>query len=54
VDPEVQGGDFYGPDGRGERKGFPVRVSSIGASHNKEDARLLWEISQELTGVKYL
>ena len=54
VDPEVQGGDFYGPDGRGERKGFPVRVSSNGASHNKEDARRLWEISEKLTGVEYL
>ena len=54
VDPEVQGGDFYGPDGKGQRKGYPVRVTSNGASHNKEDARLQWEISEQLTGVKYL
>jgi len=54
VDPGVEGGDFYGPGGRGQRKGYPVKVKSNGASHHISDARLLWEVSEELTGVKYL
>lgn len=54
VDPGVKGGDYYGPGGRGEIKGYPIKVSSNGASHNREDARLLWEISEKLTGVKFL
>ena len=54
VDPGIKGGEFYGPAGKGERKGHPVQVSSNGASHNKEDARLLWEISEKLTGVHYM
>jgi NAD(P)-dependent dehydrogenase (short-subunit alcohol dehydrogenase family) len=54
VDPEAKGGDYYGPGGRGERKGYPVKVRSNDASHNANDARLLWEISEELTGVRYL
>ena len=54
VDPDVQGTDYFGPDGRRERKGYPVKVSSNGASHNPEDAKKLWEISEELTGIKYL
>jgi len=54
VDPGVDGGDFYGPGGKMEIKGYPVKISSNGASHSKRDSRLLWEISEKLTGVKYL
>ena len=54
VDPEVRGGDFYGPGGWREIKGYPVKVRSNGASHDTNDARLLWEISEQLTGIKYL
>jgi NAD(P)-dependent dehydrogenase (short-subunit alcohol dehydrogenase family) len=54
VDPEVKGGDYFGPGGRGERKGYPVKVQSNSAAQNAEDARLLWELSEELTGVRYL
>lgn len=54
VDPSVEGGDFLGPGGRFQIKGPPVSVSSNGASHDKKDALLLWEISEELTGVSYL
>ena len=53
VDPTSKGGDFYGPDGSGERTGYPVIVQSSEASHNKADARRLWEISEELTGIHY-
>jgi len=54
VDPEVNGGEFFGPGGRKERKGFPVRVSSNGASYNVEDANKLWMVSEELTRIRYL
>jgi NAD(P)-dependent dehydrogenase (short-subunit alcohol dehydrogenase family) len=54
VDPEVNGTDYFGPGGKRERKGFPVKVLSNEASHNADDARKLWELSEELTGVKYL
>jgi NAD(P)-dependent dehydrogenase (short-subunit alcohol dehydrogenase family) len=54
VDPDVVGGQYFGPDGRNEQKGYPIAVSSNEASHNKEDARRLWEVSEELTGVSFL
>ena len=54
VDPSVVGGQYYGPDGSGERSGFPVIVESNPASHNLDDAKLLWKISEELTGIHYL
>jgi NAD(P)-dependent dehydrogenase (short-subunit alcohol dehydrogenase family) len=53
VDPGVLGGQYYGPDGRRELKGYPVVVPSNDASHNSEDASRLWEESERLTGVKF-
>lgn len=53
VDPRVKGGEYYGPGGRSEWKGYPVLVQSNGASHNLKDAARLWEESGKLTGVNY-
>lgn len=53
VDPTVNGGAYYGPDGFRELKGYPVRVQSNKASHSLTDARKLWQISEELTKIKY-
>jgi len=53
VDPEVKGGQYYGPDEMREMKGDPVLVQSTKASHNEENARKLWEVSEKLTGVKF-
>ena len=54
VDPGVKGGQYYGPDGPRERKGYPVPVQSNLASHDEADAKRLWQVSEELTGVRYL
>lgn len=54
VDPEVMGADFYGPGGRKEMKGYPVRVQAKGITYNPEDTAKLWRISEELTGVRFL
>jgi NAD(P)-dependent dehydrogenase (short-subunit alcohol dehydrogenase family) len=53
VDPGVQGAEYYGPGGFREMKGPPVRVPSNGDSHNEEHARKLWDVSEEVTGVKF-
>jgi NAD(P)-dependent dehydrogenase (short-subunit alcohol dehydrogenase family) len=53
VDTDVKGGDYYGPSGWREMKGYPKKVESNKLSHNEEIARKLWEISEELTGVKF-
>ncbi len=54
VDVEAEGGQYFGPGGKGERSGYPVVVDSNDASRRENDARRLWEISEELTGIKYL
>ena len=53
VDPQAQGGDYYGPDGFQEQRGYPVKVPSNEASHNVADAQKLWQVSEQLTGVSY-
>jgi NAD(P)-dependent dehydrogenase (short-subunit alcohol dehydrogenase family) len=53
TDPAAQSGDFFGPDGFKEIKGFPVNVESNKLSHNETIAAKLWDISEKLTGVKF-
>lgn len=51
--PDVAGGEYFGPDGAGESRGHPHRVGRSGRASNAEDAKRLWEASEELTGVSY-
>jgi NAD(P)-dependent dehydrogenase (short-subunit alcohol dehydrogenase family) len=51
--PEAHGGDFIGPDGFGGARGYPVPQRSNARSYDPELARRLWEVSEQLTGVRY-
>ena len=51
--PDVRTGDYFGPDGLLGLRGAPHRVTPIKAAQNDEDARRLWEVSEQLTGVTY-
>ncbi|WAC91019.1 SDR family NAD(P)-dependent oxidoreductase [Mycobacterium sp. Aquia_213] len=53
TDPGVLGGQYYGPDGFGEQRGYPKLVSSSDKSHDLGVQRRLWTVSEELTGVVY-
>ena len=53
TDLDVKGSDYYGPGGKGEKTGFPIKVESNPASHNMEDAKKLWEESEKLTEVNF-
>jgi NAD(P)-dependent dehydrogenase (short-subunit alcohol dehydrogenase family) len=54
ADPNVKGGEYYGPVRSSGRVVHPVLVKSSKRSHNMEDARRLWHESERLTGVKWL
>jgi NAD(P)-dependent dehydrogenase (short-subunit alcohol dehydrogenase family) len=51
TDPGVLGGQYYGPDGFGEQRGYPKVVASSKVSHDTEAQRRLWAVSEELTSV---
>ena len=53
TDPSAQGGQYYGPDGIGEQRGYPKVVKSSKQSHDEAIQRRLWTVSEELTGVTY-
>jgi NAD(P)-dependent dehydrogenase (short-subunit alcohol dehydrogenase family) len=50
---DVQGGDYFGPSGWREMKGYPKKVQSNTLSHDKDIATKLWKVSEKLTGLKY-
>ncbi|MEU6136916.1 SDR family NAD(P)-dependent oxidoreductase [Nocardioides sp. NPDC047086] len=52
TDPAVIGGQYYGPDGLGETRGHPKLVTSSPASYDLATQQRLWNVSEELTGVR--
>jgi len=53
TDPEVRSGDYFGPRGVAEQRGLPKRVRMSANARDDVAARLLWEASEDLTGVTY-
>jgi NAD(P)-dependent dehydrogenase (short-subunit alcohol dehydrogenase family) len=53
TDPEVKGGEYFGPCGLYELRGKPVAVGSSRRARNEESARRLWTLSEELTGARF-
>ena len=50
--PEADGGQFIGPDGPNEKKGYPTQVQPVEAARDHGLAERLWLLSEELTGVR--
>lgn len=50
---DVQGGDYIGPDGIGEMRGSPRKISSSFMSRSQSIARQLWRVSEQETGVRF-
>lgn len=51
--PDLRGGEFIGPDGPGNTKGYPVLTNDSARLYNPDLAAKLWEVSETLTGVTY-
>jgi NAD(P)-dependent dehydrogenase (short-subunit alcohol dehydrogenase family) len=52
--PEVKGGEYIGPDGMGEFKGYPKVVNPRPQALDVAVAERLWQESERLTGVSFL
>ena len=50
---DIPGGAYVGPDGAGEWRGSPRITAPAGRALKPDDARRLWEVSEELTGVTF-
>ena len=53
TDPAVLGGQYYGPGGRGEVRGYPRVVTSSPQSYDLAVQQRLWAVSEDLTGVRF-
>lgn len=52
-DPDARTGDYYGPSRMMETRGNPMKVKTNTLSQDAEKAKKLWDVSEELTGIKY-
>ncbi|MEV0298353.1 SDR family NAD(P)-dependent oxidoreductase [Nocardia sp. NPDC050710] len=53
TDPGVLGGQYYGPSGFLETRGYPKVVESSPQSHDTAIQQRLWTVSEKLTGVMF-
>ena len=53
ADDSLTGGEYIGPDGRGNRKGFPAIEIPAPGVFNEVTMNRLWSVSEELTGVQF-
>lgn len=53
VDPKAAGGEYFGPDGWSQMRGYPVPVGTSARARSDDDAARLWQLSEELTGVRF-
>ena len=51
--PHVLSGRFYGPNGLREMRGYPVEVRAEQQDYDETNAARLWQVSEDLTGVRY-
>jgi NAD(P)-dependent dehydrogenase (short-subunit alcohol dehydrogenase family) len=53
TDPDARGGEYYGPDGWHEERGFPRVVEPSALAQDQDAQRRLWHESERLTEVSY-
>jgi hypothetical protein len=50
---DIPGNSFAGPGGFMEQRGAPKLVERSSAAKNPDVARRLWDVSEQLTGVRF-
>jgi NAD(P)-dependent dehydrogenase (short-subunit alcohol dehydrogenase family) len=53
VDQNAKSGDYFGPDGWQEWRGYPVLVQPNKLAKDKSIAKKLWDVSEELTNISF-
>ncbi|MBV9337373.1 MAG: SDR family oxidoreductase [Solirubrobacterales bacterium] len=51
--PGLPGGTYVGPGGPGEQRGHPKVVTAAGKAYDEQAWRRLWNVSEQLSGVRY-
>lgn len=53
TDDSANSGDYFGPDGWQEWRGYPVKVDMTKLAKDDTIAKKLWQVSEELTNIKF-
>jgi NAD(P)-dependent dehydrogenase (short-subunit alcohol dehydrogenase family) len=53
TEPGLAGGSYVGPDGFAGQRGHPEPVAPSERARDEQAARRLWEVSEEMTGVRF-
>lgn len=53
TDPGIKGGEYIGPDGKGQRRGYPAIEEPDPAVNDEAVREKLWEVSEKLSGVTF-
>lgn len=53
VSPDLRGGEYVGPSGFMEMRGYPAVAKSNAESYDLAVAKRLWDVSEKLTGIVY-
>ncbi|TDV47151.1 oxidoreductase [Actinophytocola oryzae] len=53
TDPAARAGDYFGPDGLLEIRGYPTVVAASARAHDVDAQDRLWTLSERLTGVRF-
>lgn len=51
--PDLKGGEYIGPDGRRNHRGYPVVLSEVQTLFKADVAKHLWDVSEQLTGIRF-
>lgn len=54
LEKNIKGGEFIGPDGFQQMRGYPTKVDADAYSNDKQVAERLWKASEAMTNVFYL
>lgn len=47
------GGEYIGPDGKGNRSGYPAIEHPANGVYNEDTMKRLWDVSEQLTGIHF-
>lgn len=53
TDESLRGGEYIGPDGKGNRKGNPAIENPADGVYDEATMKMLWDVSEEMTGISY-
>ncbi|RBQ06787.1 oxidoreductase [Pedobacter miscanthi] len=53
ISKEVAGGEYFGPDGKDELRGYPAKAQITAAVTDQKQGALLWEYATQQTGISF-